>query len=47
MDMKLEHASIVDKKISSFARTVMGIFNFFLNKVTFEPPDFGYVTSDR
>jgi hypothetical protein len=28
MDLKLEHASITDKKISSFARTVMEIFDF-------------------
>jgi hypothetical protein len=30
MDMKLEHASIIDKRISSFALAVMEIFKFIL-----------------
>jgi len=38
MDMKLEHASIIGKKISSFARAVMEILNFYFGKLTFEPP---------
>jgi hypothetical protein len=29
MDIKLEHASIINKKISSLAQAVMEIFNFF------------------
>ncbi len=29
LNMKLRHASIIDKKISSFARAVMEILNFF------------------
>jgi hypothetical protein len=38
MDMKLEHASIIGKKISSFARAVMKIFNFYFGKLAFAPP---------
>jgi hypothetical protein len=38
IDIKLVHASISGKKISSFARPVMGIFDFFLGKLTFAPP---------
>ena len=38
MDIKLVHASITGKKISSFAQAVMEIFNFFLGCVTFGPP---------
>jgi hypothetical protein len=30
MNIKLEHTSIIDQKISSFARAVMEIFHFFL-----------------
>jgi len=36
--MKLEHASTIGKKISSFARVVREIFNFYFGKLTFEPP---------
>ncbi len=38
MNIKLEHASIIDKNISSFAYGVMEIFNFFVGKVTFGSP---------
>ncbi len=38
MDMKLEHASTIGKKISSLARVVREIFNFYFGKLTFEPP---------
>jgi hypothetical protein len=38
MDIKLVHTPIIDKKISSFARVVMEIFNFFFGKLTFAPP---------
>jgi len=38
LDMKLEHASIIGKKISSFPRAVMKIFNFYFGKLTFGPP---------
>jgi hypothetical protein len=37
MDMKLEHASIIGKKISSFAWAVTKIFNFYFGKLTFGP----------
>ncbi len=37
MNVKLEHAFIIDKKISSFARAVVEIFKFFFNEVTFAP----------
>ncbi len=33
MDMNLEHASIIDKKISSFARAVMQIFRLLCDPV--------------
>ncbi len=32
MNIKLEHASVIDKKISSFARAVMKIINFLSAK---------------
>jgi hypothetical protein len=35
MDMKLEHASIIGKKIRPFARTVTEIFNFYFGKLSF------------
>ena len=35
MEMKLEHASIIRKKLSSFARAVKEIFNFYFGKLTF------------
>ena len=35
MDMKLEHASIICKRISSFARAVLQIFHFYFGKPTF------------
>jgi hypothetical protein len=38
MDINLGHASIIDKKISSFARALMEIFNFFIGKPTLGPP---------
>ena len=38
MDMKLEHTSIIGRKVSSFARAVMEIFNFYFGKLTFGPP---------
>ena len=38
MDIMLVHASIIGKKISSLARTIMKIFNFVLGKLTFAPP---------
>jgi hypothetical protein len=38
MDMKLEHASIIGKKISSFARAVRKIIHFYFGKLTFGSP---------
>ena len=35
MNIKLEHAFIIDDKISSFAQAFMEIFNFFVSCVTF------------
>ena len=36
-NINLEHASIIDKKIGSFAQTLMAILNFFVGCVTFGP----------
>ncbi len=41
MDMKLEHASIIGKKIRPFARTVMEIFNFYFGKLSLGHPVYG------
>jgi hypothetical protein len=38
MDIKLEHTSIIDKKISFFAQAIREIFNFFFGIVTFAAP---------
>jgi hypothetical protein len=41
--VKFEHATIIDKNISLFARAVMEIFIFFSGKVTFAPPGIFYL----
>jgi hypothetical protein len=38
MDMKLEHGSIISKKISSFVQALTEIFNFYFGFVTYGPP---------
>jgi hypothetical protein len=39
MNIKLGHASIMDEKISSFARAIVEILNFFyFGCVTYGPP---------
>jgi hypothetical protein len=38
MDIKLEHTSIIDKKISYFAQAIKGDIQFFFGIVTFAPP---------
>jgi hypothetical protein len=42
MDMECEHASIIDKRISSFAQIVIEISDFFLGKVAFGLPRIYY-----